>query len=406
MSENKVLDHALLQKYDVKPYGSDYTIYDIINDFLTENQSEKAFYIIDLAEITHAYNRWMSLLGRIECHYAVKCNGDPVLLEVLSDLSCKFDCASQNEIKMIMDITNDPSRIIFANPVKFPSQIQYARANDVDLMTFDCVEEIYKVRLYHPYCKLVLRIAVDDSKSLCKFNKKFGCKLENVEDILKMSKMLNIDVIGFSFHVGSSCSAPEKFYEAISDCKKACEIAKKNNINISLIDIGGGFSADDKKIKFEDVAENINKAIDDFFKEEVENGKIKFISEPGRYFAEKSHTLVLSVIGKKTEIDENGDKHIIYYLNDSIYGSFNCKIFDHKEIIIIPFNERNEQKKFKSTLWGPTCDSVDLILENVMLPELVVGERLFCPDFGAYTVSAASGFNGFKTTINKYIYRS
>ena len=50
-TEIKTLDNSLLQKYDVKLYGSDKDTYDIINDFLEDNQSERAFYIINLGNI-------------------------------------------------------------------------------------------------------------------------------------------------------------------------------------------------------------------------------------------------------------------------------------------------------------------------------------------------------------------
>ena len=299
MSESKPLDNALLQKHDVRPYGSDYTIYDIIGDFLTEGPSEKPFYIIDLAEVVSAFQKWTSLLPNVKPYYAVKCNPNPVLIETLAFLGAAFDCASETEIRSVIDITNNPGNIVYANPCKMCSQIRFARSVDVDLMTFDCREELYKIKLYHPYAKLILRIAVDDSASVCKFNKKFGCKLSQVEDVLKVAKMLELDVCGFSFHAGSGCMDPTKFYEAIGDCRKACDIAKRNDISISLIDVGGGFSASDIKVKFEDIATNINKAMDDFFGEDLESGKIKFMAEPGRFFAERSHTLVLNVIGKR-----------------------------------------------------------------------------------------------------------
>jgi ornithine decarboxylase len=57
-------------------------------------------------------------------------------------------------------------------------------------------------------------------------------------------------------------------------------------------------------------------------------------------------------------------------------------------------------------LFGPTCDSIDLIEDKIMLPELAIGEWVYVENFGAYTVSASSGFNGFKTNIFKYIFRS
>jgi len=405
-TEIKTLDNSLLQKYDVKLYGSDKETYDIINDFLEDNQSERAFYIINLGALSTLYNNWLRLLPIVKPYYAVKCNPNPVILDALASLGCNFDCASEAEMKMVIEITKDPSRIIFANPCKMSSQIRYARSNDVDLMTFDCEEELYKIKLYHPYAKLVLRLAVDESNSRCKFNKKFGCKLSQVEELLNIVKTLKLDVIGFSFHVGSGCTSANTFYNAINECKKACDIANKIGINISIIDIGGGFPGIDKNIKFEDISKRINDGMTDFFQSELDNNSIQFIAEPGRYFAEPSHTLVLNVIGKKNVIDdETGEKIIIYYLNDGIYGSFGCIYFDHNNPTILPFNERND-KVHKSRLFGPTCDSIDLISNEIMLPELAIGEWVYIENFGAYTIASSSNFNGFKTNVFKYIFRS
>jgi len=399
-----IIDNALFQKHEVKLYGSDRDTYDIINDFLEENQSERAFYIIDLGEITNSYTNWVKLLPDVKPYYAVKCNPNHVLLDVLASLGCNFDCASENEIKTIIEITKDPTRIIFANPCKMSSQIRYARANDVDLMTFDCEEELYKIKLYHPYAKLILRLAVDDSKSKCKFNKKFGCPLFQVEELLRIVKTLKLDVVGFSFHVGSGCSSADNFYDALHDCRKATDIAKDLGITITMIDIGGGFPGLDVNVKFEDIAKRVNDGMTDFFGTELENKTIQFISEPGRYFAEKTHTLVMNIIGKKV-VKTDDDKTFVYYLNDGIYGSFNCIFFDHSKPIILPFNERDGQLH-KSRLFGPTCDSIDLIAEEIMLPELAIGEWVYVENFGAYTVAASSGFNGFRTSICKYIFRS
>lgn len=400
------LDNSLLQKYDVKLYGSDRDIYDIINDFLEDNQSERAFYIIDLGALTNAYAEWMRLLPDIHPYYAVKCNPNPVILDALASLGTNFDCASEAEMKMVIDITKDPSRIIFANPCKMSSQIRYARANDVDLMTFDCEEELYKIKLYHPYAKLVLRLAVDDSKSKCKFNKKFGCKLSQVSELLNIAKTLKLDVVGFSFHVGSGCSSANSYYEAIRDCRKATDLASALGITIAIIDIGGGFPGNNNEITFEDIAEKVNSGIVDFFNSELENKTIQFIAEPGRYFAEQTHTLVLNVIGKKIYIDdETGEKTLVYYLNDGVYGSFGCIYFDNNQPKIQPFNER-DGNLYKSMLFGPTCDSIDLITNEIMLPELAIGEWVYVENFGAYTVASSSNFNGFKTSVFKYIFRS
>ena len=405
MSEfSKKLDNSLLQKYDVKLYGNDYDIYNIINDFIEDNQSERAFYLIDLGEIIKSFYKWITLLPNIKPYYAVKCNPNIAILDALSTLGANFDCASQAEIKTIIELTNDPSRIIFANPCKMSSQIRYARANDVDLMTFDCEEELYKIKLYHPYAKLILRIAVDESQSLCKFNSKFGCKLNQVDELLSITKTLKLNVCGFSFHVGSGCSSADSFYNAIKDCRDATDIAKKLDISITMIDLGGGFPGVNVDVKFEDIAIKINKGLEDFFQEELDSKSIKFIAEPGRYFAQRTHTLILNVIGKKMIKEDDGNNLIIYYLNDGIYGSFNCITYDHQQPIILPFNER-DGKLLKSKIYGATCDSMDMIGENIMLPDLSIGEWVYVENFGSYTVASSSEFNGIQKPINKYIFR-
>lgn len=407
------LENNLLEKYKIKLYSDDYTTYDLINDFLKNNQNEQPFYIIDVGEIIKSYKKWTECFPNIKPYYAVKCNPNPVILHVLSSLGTHFDCASENEIKTVIELTDNPDTIIFANPCKMSSQIKYARANDVDLMTFDCEEELYKIKLYHPYANLVLRLSVDDSHSVCKFNSKFGCKLENVETLINLIKLLKLSLVGFSFHVGSGCKSVDSYYTAIQTCKTAYDLAVNNHMPISIIDIGGGFPGihSESGINIEEISAKINEAQATFFEKEISSGQIRFIAEPGRYFVEKSHTLVLNVIGKKREKIVNAETNeqediIIYYLNDGVYGSFNCIYFDHKQPVVLPFNERNEKKMYKSRIFGPTCDSIDLISNEIMLPELAIGEWVYVENFGAYTTAASSSFNGFITTDYKYILRN
>jgi len=46
-------------------------------------------------------------------------------------------------------------------------------------------------------------------------------------------------------------------------------------------------------------------------------------------------------------------------------------------------------------LAGPTCDSIDVIAENLMLPQLKAGDLIVGRAMGAYTWASASEFNFF-----------
>lgn len=97
------------------------------------------------------------------------------------------------------------------------------------------------------------------------------------------------------------------------------------------------------------------------------------------------------------------------YINDGVYGAFNCILFDHQ--IVQPFvlsmggsfHVAATEPLHTSSVWGPTCDSIDCVCPTTQLPRaLRVGDWLGFHNMGAYTVCAASQFNGFQ--VSKVVY--
>lgn len=84
------------------------------------------------------------------CSIAVKCNDDDRVVKTLADLGTSFDCASKNEIKKVLDLGVEPERIIFANPCKPVSHLEYAKENNVLASTVDTEFEIYKIHKNYP----------------------------------------------------------------------------------------------------------------------------------------------------------------------------------------------------------------------------------------------------------------
>jgi ornithine decarboxylase len=90
--------------------------------------------------------------------------------------------------------------------------------------------------------------------------------------------------------------------------------------------------------------------------------------------------------------------HWWYYLDDGLYGSYSGQLFDHAKYPVESLKEGTE--KFPSVLAGPTCDSIDVIAENLMLPQLKAGDLIVGRAMGAYTWASASEFNFFpKATV-------
>lgn len=88
--------------------------------------------------------------------------------------------------------------------------------------------------------------------------------------------------------------------------------------NFSILDIGGGFTHDN----IERMANTITTSLEAF---KADYPNVRVIAEPGRYFAESIAYLYTKIIGVRTRQAE-GTRH--YWINDSLYGSFNCIMYD------------------------------------------------------------------------------
>lgn len=390
------------EQHKVYRFDKSKDIYDIISYFLGKKSSNDNFYIVDIDKIHQQYLLWNSELSFIKPYYAIKSNPDHIIMKLLSSLGCGFDCASKTEINEAINYVK-PFDVIYANPCKEITHLQFARSHDVDLLTFDSEAELHKIKLHHPEAKLIIRIKVDDSSSKCKFSSKFGCDLEEADELLNLIKVLKLNLVGVSFHVGSNCTSSGFFDKAITDAKKVFDMARdKYGMTLNLLDIGGGFPGFNEKteIQFSDIAKEIRDSIDNNFKDQKD--EVQFMAEPGRFFCTTSHTLIFNIIGMKKK--KNGDNiQYQYTINDGIYGSFSAVVFDYAQPIIKPFNERDEDKLYPSTIFGPTCDSLDKISDSTMLPKLTIGDWCFVENFGAYTRASSTNFNGFQSAEVYYI---
>ncbi|KAM4795807.1 antizyme inhibitor 2 [Rhinophrynus dorsalis] len=382
---------------------------EIINE-LSQTEDRDAFFVADLGDVVRKHIRFLKALPRVKPFYAVKCNSSRGVVQILAEMGAGFDCASKTEIELVHSIGVKPERIIYANPCKQISQIKFAAKNGVQMMTFDNEVELSKVSRNHPNARMVLRIATDDSKSSYRLSMKFGAPLKSCRHLLEMAKNLSVDVIGVSFHVGSGCSDPKAYVQSIADARLVFEMASEFGYKMWLLDIGGGFpGTEDSKVRFEEFASVINPALDLYF---PEGSAVEIIAEPGRYYVASAFALAVNIIAKKEVLLEQSgsddeencpNKNIMYYVNDGVYGSFNCIYFDNAHPKPILHKKPSpDEPLYTSSLWGPTCDCVDQIAANLKLPELHVGDWLLYDNMGAYTMAASSNFNGFQQTQIHY----
>ena len=126
-----------------------------IDHEVCEAGEEDSFFVVDLGEVYRSYMKWKETLPNVHAHYAVKCNTDLSVIKLLGQLGANFDCASKNEIDIVLGLGFSPDRIVYANPCKTNSYIRYANDSKVNLTTVDNPQELYKLHKYHPECGML-----------------------------------------------------------------------------------------------------------------------------------------------------------------------------------------------------------------------------------------------------------
>lgn len=301
-----------------------------------------------------------------------------------------FDCASEREINEVLPIVA-PHKIVYAQPCKKTEDIKIAAAKGVDLTVADSVEEIEKLADAGWAGGVLIRLLVRDGGSKQPFGKKFGAPAAWLPRMYDAARAHRLNMLGYSFHVGSECADPRQYADAIADCAAASQFAAKHNYKTSIIDIGGGFVPD--PAMFAKVAANVRMASKTFFP------SAQFIAEPGRFLAAPTHTLYTTVIGKKPMWPEPAsptDPAWRITIDESVYGSFSNIPFDGQKPVLERIRPPTASETERPTVvFGRTCDSGDLINGAANMFEVQVGDVLRVRNMGAYTTVTASEFNGF-----------
>lgn len=371
--------------------------------------------IIDHARIRENYLQFKERMPRVQVYYAAKANPEPEIIETLNGLGSSFDVASLSEFNLVFEVARADMplqdeqdfvwrHIIYANPVK---KIDSLRELNLfkPLLTYDSVEEMRKIREHSPDAGLLLRIKVDDRKSIVKFSNKFGIEPENAIELLGKTLGEGVKVEGLSFHVGSQCTDPSQYVSALKNCAEIFTEAERRGYQIGetltrgypvkLVDIGGGFPVryNGSKHDFKDLASSLSRELDRLFPKE----QFDILAEPGRFIVANAGTLVSGITLAKHE----GRKVPTYHIDDGIYQTFSGVIYDHQHPI---FKSLKKGKRKKSFVFGPTCDGIDAIAGNnpyieglkpALLPHLEEGDVIIAENMGAYTNASSTNFNGF-----------
>ncbi len=351
-------------------------------------------FVIDHDALRKNYRLFRRCLPRVQIYYAVKANPDPAIVRTFYKEGSSFDVASMPEFMIVHEnIQNLPAKqrqdwiwdkIIYANPTK-PTETLEELNPYKPLVTFDNLEEIRKIRKHAPNAGLALRLKVPNTGAMVELSSKFGASPGEAVDLILEADRMGLVVEGISFHVGSQTTNFDNYVQALNLTAGVFKEARdRGYTKMNLIDIGGGFPAPyDASVKpFPELAKVISTEIERLFPPDIQ-----ILAEPGRFLVASAGYAVSKVIGKAVR-----DGKACYYINDGVYHTYSGVIFDHCKYPIKSFKKGVTQI---SSVFGPTCDALDVVSMAENLPELERGDFVYSENIGAYSHASATYFNGF-----------
>jgi len=347
------------------------------------NGHRTPFLLVDLELVRTKIRRFRAAMPEVRIHYAMKANPHPQLLRVMLEEHVAFEVASAGELEVLLALGVPGPEIHYNNPIKPPGHLERAVREGVAWYAIDSIEELRKVAAAKADARLALRIETQNLGSDWPLIGKFGVSLAEVGEIICEARRIRADVAGVSFHVGSQCRNLDNWRIGVENAKIVFDMMRKQGLAPRLLNIGGGFPVLHTKPipTIERIGASVRQALADLPRE------VRVMAEPGRYLVSDAAWLVSRVIGTA---NRRGTRWV--YLDAGVFHG----LMETAEGLEYQIRSDRRGAETPCTVAGPTCDSVDVIAKDRILPgDLQTGDYVYVPNAGAYSTAYATSFNGF-----------
>ncbi|MBN4072828.1 diaminopimelate decarboxylase [Crocinitomix catalasitica] len=331
-------------------------------------------------------------------HYAIKANNNKRILSVIAARGLGADCVSSREIEWALESGFRREDIVFAGVGKTDEEIEFALRQQIGMLNCESLEEIVLVNEIAARLKRRVKIALrlnpnvnaltHEKISTGMAENKFGLTSFEYEELIQIyPSLINIEVVGLHFHIGSQVENLSAYENLCARINEIVPRYEEHFGTMSYLNVGGGLGID-----YESPDEN---PIPDFenyfniFKRQLNIGfDFPLHFELGRSIVGQCGRLRTKVLYVKRGAMTNFavmDAGMTELLRPAMYGAA------HE---IVKLNAGIEEEKNVYDIVGPICESSDSFAQGIILPELKRGDIIEIKSCGAYAESMALSYNG------------
>lgn len=316
-----------------------------------------------------------------------------------------LDVVSGGELYTAIKAGFPMDRVYFHGNNKTPEEIELAVDHNIRRFVVDNKEELSRINSIAgrkgKTANISFRIkpGIDahthDFVQTGQIDSKFGVALENGEalDIVETaSKMENVKVVGVHCHIGSQIFDLAPFELAASVMLTfVAELKDRFGIEIEELNLGGGFGIkyvpEHDPVEYDHYIESVSKVV----KNICEDKRIKLpfiVMEPGRSIV-ASAGITLYTVGSVKDIK---DVRKYVAVDGGMADNPRYALYQSQYDAVLA-NRPDAVKNDKVTIAGKCCESGDILIKDIPMPEMKPGDILAVLATGAYNYSMSSNYN-------------
>lgn len=347
-------------------------------------------YVFDFDAFDNRAKMIKEAMPDIPLTYSIKAN--PFLLRGLPDEISHVEVCSPGELEICKSIGIKGERIIYSGVVKDAEDIHEAIQTGVDIITCESLRHAALINEEQVDVKVLLRLTSGNQ---------FGMSLDDIEYIIanRDEYFPNLDIYGLHYYSGTQKNL-KKILKDIEKLEKALIYLKtKLSYEPSFIEYGPGLCT-----------EYFKKDNDEQEKEHLKEAAIVLNKlakkhplgiEMGRFLASSCGSFYTKVSDVKRSMDTNyllvdgGIHHLNYYGQKMamevppINVISNGYRYDIEELVSHRGSTRADSFDTPYCICGSLCTVADVLVREVILPELSVGDVICFDRCGAYSVTEA-----------------
>ncbi|MCK4260662.1 MAG: diaminopimelate decarboxylase [Halanaerobiales bacterium] len=366
--------------------------------------------VLDEAEIRRKCREYRSAFNETgiesETSYASKAFLTMALCRILKEEGMGLDVVSGGE-RFIAESANFPmAKVHFHGNNKTPQELNDALESGIGLFVVDNLQELLLLNHLALEKQMVADVLFRVTPGIeahtheyiqtGQIDSKFGMGISNgvaFRVIQKAQELSGIRVCGLHCHIGSQIYNLESF-------KKAAEIMMdfsgkvrdELGIVIKELNLGGGFGVPYMETEEEVSVKDYAIIVADTLKRKADELNLplpKVINEPGRSIVATAGTTVYTI----GTIKEIPDIRTYVAVDGGMTDNIRPALYGAKYEAVVA-NKALEKPVQTVTITGRCCESGDMLIHDLKIPQIESGDLLAVTCTGAYTYSMSSNYNG------------